>query len=346
MTQHLTDIPAGRVAWVDYAKGICIVMVVMMHSTLGVGIAAGGEGFLHYLVAFAKPFRMPDFFLISGLFLSRVIDRDWRTYLDRKVVHFAYFYALWMTIQFVFKAPGLAAEHGVQATLQLYVLSFIEPFGTLWFIYLLPIFFVVTRLTRGVPPPVIWLIGAALQTAHIETGWMVIDEFAARFVYFYTGYWMASFVFAMADDVRIKPAIAIVWLLLWATLDGLLVFGGYSELPGISLALGLLGAGAIITLGALLAQTRIFDFLRYCGQNSIVIYLAFFLFMAGTRVFLLKTGLIADIGVMSVIVTAAGVIGPLLLFWSVRHTPLRFLFERPARFWLTPKPRLVLQPAE
>jgi uncharacterized membrane protein YcfT len=340
------DIPAGRVAWVDYAKGICIVMVVMMHSTLGVGIAAGGEGFLHYLVAFAKPFRMPDFFLISGLFLSRVIDRDWRTYLDRKVVHFAYFYVLWMTIQFVFKAPGLATEHGAAATLQLYALSFIEPFGTLWFIYLLPIFFVVTRLTRGVPALIIWLIGAALQTAHIETGWMVIDEFAARFVYFYTGYWIASFVFAMADDVQIKPAIAIVWLLLWGTLNALLVFGGYAELPGISLALGILGAGAIVTLGALLAQTRLFDFLRYCGQNSIVIYLSFFLFMAGTRVALLKTGIIADIGVMSVIVTAAGVIGPLLLFWTVRHTPLRFLFERPERFWLTPKQRLVLQPAE
>ncbi len=25
-----------RIDWVDYAKGICIVMVVMMHSTLGV----------------------------------------------------------------------------------------------------------------------------------------------------------------------------------------------------------------------------------------------------------------------------------------------------------------------
>ena len=53
---------------------------------------------------------MPDFFMISGLFLAQVIDRDWRTYLDRKVVHFAYFYLLWMTIQFVFKAPGIAAE--------------------------------------------------------------------------------------------------------------------------------------------------------------------------------------------------------------------------------------------
>ena len=26
---------AKRVDWVDYAKGICIVMVVMMHSVLG-----------------------------------------------------------------------------------------------------------------------------------------------------------------------------------------------------------------------------------------------------------------------------------------------------------------------
>jgi uncharacterized membrane protein YcfT len=77
---------AQRVDWADYAKGFCIIMVVMMHSTLGVEEAAGREGFMHALVAFAKPFRMPDFFMISGLFLSRVIDRDWRTYLDRKVV--------------------------------------------------------------------------------------------------------------------------------------------------------------------------------------------------------------------------------------------------------------------
>ena len=31
---------AARVDWVDYAKGFCIVMVVMMHSTLGVELAA------------------------------------------------------------------------------------------------------------------------------------------------------------------------------------------------------------------------------------------------------------------------------------------------------------------
>src|SRR5215212_1127364 len=235
MGTDMGQIGAPRVDWVDYAKGFCIVMVVMMHSTLGVEQAAGQESWMGYLVAFAKPFRMPDFFLISGLFLARVIDRDWKTYLDRKVVHFAYFYILWMTIQFAFKAPAFAAEHGAAATLQLYVLSFIEPFGTLWFIYLLPIFFVVTKLARGVPPLVIWLVAAALETATIETGWMVVDEFASRFVYFYSGYWLAGYIFTLARDTQEKPASAIAWLLLWGSLNSLLVSGGYSEWPLISL---------------------------------------------------------------------------------------------------------------
>jgi len=78
-----------RVAWIDYAKGICILMVVMMHSTLGVEQATGESSWMGALVTFAKPFRMPDFFLISVLFLARVVDRPWRAYLDTKIVHFA-----------------------------------------------------------------------------------------------------------------------------------------------------------------------------------------------------------------------------------------------------------------
>src|ERR1700747_2904104 len=165
MTANGTSASA-RVDWVDYAKGICIVMVVMMHSVLGVEKAAGETGFMHALVAFAKPFRMPDFFLISGLFLSVVIDRDWRTYLDRKVVHFAYFYVLWAAIQFGFKAPGFAAETSWSHAGMLYLESFVEPFGTLWFIYLLPVFFVVTKATRQLPPLLIWPIAALLELSH------------------------------------------------------------------------------------------------------------------------------------------------------------------------------------
>jgi uncharacterized membrane protein YcfT len=336
----------NRIDWVDYAKGICIIMVVMMHSTLGVELAAGKTGFMHAVVEFAKPFRMPDFFMISGLFLAVVIDRDWRTYLDRKVVHFAYFYVLWVTIQFAFKAPGMAAEEGWSKVGLLYLESAIEPFGTLWFIYLLPVFFVVTRLTRSVPAPAIWCLAAALEMLHINTGWTAIDEFAARFVYFYSGYLFASTVFKVAARAQQQPGIALGGLLLWAIANATLVHTGASEWPIVSLALGFVGAGAVITSGALLARRQWLDGVRYCGEHSIVIYLGFFLPMATTRTLLLKTAVITDIGVIALIVTTAGVIGALAMWWATRHTPLGFLYERPAAFWLTPKPRTALQAAE
>jgi len=339
--------PEGRIDWVDYAKGFCIIMVVMMHSTLGVEVEAGREGFMHYVVAFATPFRMPDFFLISGLFLARVIDRDWRTFLDRKVVHFVYFYLLWTAIQFVVKAPHFAGQVGWWGVLELYLESFIEPLGILWFIYLLPVFFVVIKLSRGLPAPLIWIIAAALESAHVVTGSTVIDEFCARFVYIYSCYLFADAVFALADRARAHPALALVALVAWAAIDGGLVYAGVSEWPVISLALGLAGACAIITMGTLLARAQLLSGVRFCGEHSIVIYLAFFLPMAATRTLLLKTGVIGDIGTISLIVTVAGVLGALAIWRAALALKASFLFERPAAFWIASrKAPAMLLPAE
>jgi uncharacterized membrane protein YcfT len=348
MTANGTSAGTGeRIEWVDYAKGICIVMVVMMHSVLGVEAAAGQTGFMHAVVAFAKPFRMPDFFLISGLFLGVVIDHDWRTFLDRKVVHFAYFYLLWVTIQFGFKAPAFAAESSWQHAGYLYLESFIEPFGTLWFIYLLPIFFVVIKATRKMPAPLILGIACVLEAMHIVTGWTVIDEFCARFVYIYSGYLFAAYVFALSNGARARPWAAIAGLSAWALINAGLVASGVSEWPVISLALGLAGACAIITIGTLLARAHLLNSLRFCGEHSIVIYLAFFLPMAATRTLLLKSGIIADIGTVSLIVTVAGVLGALAIWRVALAARANFLFERPDAFWIAPrKPRATLQAAE
>jgi uncharacterized membrane protein YcfT len=296
---------------------------------------------------FAKPFRMPDFFLISGLFVSVVIDRDWRVYLDRKVVHFAYFYLLWVTIQFGFKAPSFAAESSWSHVGLLYLESFIEPFGTLWFIYLLPIFFVVIKATRRMPPPLIWGLAALLEMAHVATGWTAIDEFCARFVYIYSGYIFANTVFALSDRARARPDLALAGLALWALVNGGLVALGVSEWPLISIALGLSGACAIVTLGTLLARAHWLTFLRFCGEHSIMIYLAFFLPMATTRTLLLRTGWIADIGTISLIVTVMGVVGALAIWRIALAAGATFLFERPAAFWIAPKKsRATLQAAE
>lgn len=341
--------PDERVDWVDIAKGICIIFVVMMHSTLGVGAAMGNEGWMHALVAFAAPFRMPDFFMIAGLFLASRIDRPWRRYLDTKLVHFAYFYVLWVTIQFALKAPGFAHDYGMAGMVKLYLLSFVQPFGTLWFIYMLPVFFVVAKLVRRFHWGYVLAAGAVLEIAPIHTGLVLVDEFAARFVYFYAGYALAPYIFQLAQNAARMPAATGIMIGLWALANGILVHQGLAALPGIGLLLGFAGAGAIVVTAVFLTMIPASQIFRYLGEHSIVVYLAFFLPMAVVRVALIKLGF-TNVGTISLLVTIAGVTGPVVFYEIIRRFGiLGFLFERPAWARLkTPQParRLRMVPAE
>ena len=142
-------------------------------------------------------------------------------------------------------------------------------------------------------------------------------------------------------------AAVLAGLAAWALINGGLVHWGFADMPGVSLMLGFLGALAIVTIGALLAQAKWPDALRFCGEHSIVIYLAFFLPMAATRTLLLKTGFIADIGLQALLVTIAGVFGALLIWWLTRVTGYgSFLFTRPDAFWIAPRKAAQLQAAE
>jgi uncharacterized membrane protein YcfT len=342
----------GRVAWIDLAKGICIVFVVATHATLGVGEAVGREGFMHYVVAFTRPFRMPEFFLISGLFLSRVIDRDWRSYGDRRVLHFAYFYALWLLIYSIVKFQHVSGGT-VTGFLEHLAFALVEPFSILWFIYLLGVFSVVTKLLRSVPPYLLIGGAALLEILPIETSWYLLNEFCNRYVYFVTGYILAPHVFRLADWAAARRWQAFAALALWFPVNGYFTltasdvpgFPMLASLPFISLALGMAGAVATVFTAVLLVPTRLCDPLRYAGSQALTIYLAFLLPMAATRIILLKLGVIEDVGVVSLIVTIVAFVSPLVLERLVRDTPASFLFKRPAAFRLAPR-RVQIQPAE
>ena len=334
----------GRLAWVDVAKGICILLVVMMHSVIGTGDAMGGAGFLHPVVAFAKPFRIPDFFLLSGLFMGRVIGRDWRLFCDRRVIHFAYFYLLWLLIQSGAKYGQIVGDAGPEAFLAHLAHALIEPYSSLWFIYLLAVFSVVTKLLRRVPAPVLIAGAALLQIADIRCESTLIEEFCARYVYFVGGYLFAERIFALADGVRMRAGLALGGLAAWAALEAWLAMTPsfrpdtptLASLPLVSLALGAAGALAIVSVAALLCRLGgpITEGLRACGRRSIVIYLAFALPMAATREILVRSGLIGDIGLASLVVIASAVLVPLALERLVRNTPFNALFVRPKAFHL------------
>lgn len=350
MTRSSPMSAESRLDWVDVAKGLCIVLVVLMHSTLGVEKATGAESSLHAFIEWARPFRMPDFFLISGLFLAARIDRPWRAYLDTKVVHFAYFYVLWLTIQFALKAPGMVAESGVSATVLDYLTGFVAPFGTLWFIYLLAVYFVVAKLLRPVPK---WTVLAGAAVLHVfapESGVFILDEFTNRFVFFYSGYALAPLVLAAAERLRILPPLVTAGgLVVWAGFNALAVHSGVALERGPDLIFSYIGILAVIAFSVLATSRLPGRVLAYCGRNSIAVYLAFTVFMGPVRIVLLKLTEGEAATAIALLSAFAGVAGALAMQWMVKGTWAGFLFTRPQLFRLAarrePKTAVQVNPA-
>lgn len=333
---------APRVAWVDYAKGWCILLVVAMHSALGVGLAVDQQSWLHAVAAFAKPFRMPDFFLVAGLFAAGAIDAPWRRFLDRKVVHFAYFYALWLLVELALKAHDLEIATPT-AFAREYAWHLVEPFGSMWFIQVLPLLYLATRLTRRVPFAIVIALAVVLHYCAASvpgvgpyamesnlTASTTLNSLLLFWIYFLLGWRFRDAVFRAATWLEHHPAPAGVGLLLWAVLEAMATQSGLADRFGLDLPLGLLGAGAVVTASVLLTRLRLAAWLGALGRHSLTIYLAFFLPMAAARVLLVRLAPEADVALLSLVVTAAAIVGPLVLQRAVAGTPLAFLFARPA----------------
>lgn len=331
----------ARLAWVDVAKGICIVLVVTMHTTLGVGIALDATGWLHKIVAYAKPFRMPDFFTIAGLFAGAAITKPWRTFIDRKVLHFAYFLALWLAIILVVKSDDLQLD-SIRAFLTAYLWAFIEPFSTLWFIHVLPLMFIALRLIWRLSWPVglaaagalhllasLYLLPDPYALASVWTGWSAIDNFSLFFIYFYIGAKAAPTILKIANNAMAFREAAIVLLAIWAAINALAVYMQIADWPGVGFLLGVAGALAVITIAAVASLYRPFESLAYLGRHSLVIYLSFVIPMAAARVALVKLDISRNVDLLSIIVIAFAIGTPLIFQSLVQGTPLAFLYRRP-----------------
>ncbi|WP_438765581.1 acyltransferase family protein [Kushneria sp. TE3] len=176
-----------RIVWIDAAKGACIFMVVLWHTTIfsytriDFGTLPLDSLWTGVLTAF-KPLRMPLFFLISGFLAhSAITRRTWQATFRSRVATLFWLYVLWMTINWLVislmrtQIPGAAGVIPGEA----YTLDVVEFMrgvfladSGIWYLYALVLYFVVCKIFNRVTVPLLVTL-ALLQilSEHITQAW-------------------------------------------------------------------------------------------------------------------------------------------------------------------------------
>ena len=330
---------AGRIAWIDHAKGLGIILVVMSVAALGYGTPHGAGNWMLGLADWARPFAVPAFFLIAGLFLPRALFGSAPAYFDRKILRLVYFFALWLAIETVILNAG-AFTRGPAELARLYLSGWIAPQSPLWFLQQLALFYLATRILRRVKPVRVLAAGALLQILSaaglFQTGWSVADHFAANYIFFYAGYTGASLVFSFAHGAAARWKDLAWALCIWAGVHTAFVAMGIAGLPIVSLILGFAGSFALIGMGVMLSSLPAAHFIGDAGRQSMAVYLGFFIPLQVLVTLVQASGIFADAGAASLAIAAASLMIALGVQRLAMETPLRALYVRPRIFRLKP----------
>lgn len=86
-----------RVQWVDAARGIAIILVVLHHSIQGALDADIASDNWSVVTEFVRTMRMPLFFACAGIFAGKWIrTKTWGEMLRSKVLLLMWVYLLWL----------------------------------------------------------------------------------------------------------------------------------------------------------------------------------------------------------------------------------------------------------
>jgi len=165
------SVPATqRERWADTAKGACILLVVLWHVIMKHYLQINWHLPLPIPGAWGTlgdqllPLRMPLFFTISGMFAAGAVVRPWRIVARTRVAKFLYLYVLWLVVH----TTVLALVPGFETARAHNALEFVEQLtitpSNLWYLFALALYFVVAKLTRGVPKWVMLALALGLST--------------------------------------------------------------------------------------------------------------------------------------------------------------------------------------
>jgi fucose 4-O-acetylase-like acetyltransferase len=318
-----------RLGWVDAARGIGIILVVVGHVLRGL-VKSTVMSESPAVVATDRwiyAFHMPLFFLLSGLFLAGKVDRPYATYAKDKLRRLAYPYVVWVLIQTSIQIVLSSHTNGMASVSDL-INSTYRPPMQFWFLYVLTI----QSLLFGL----LWKFGAR-HTGFLViacVAWFAVPLFPLSLLPLAQTcenliYLALGVILGRRENLlrlaRIPSGIAIATLVAGSLIVALAVWGGWASVRLTRPVVALSGVAAMLGLSLLLDRKNQ-GWIRFIGEASLAIYCAHTIFSAGVRIAIDKVFHIQSSAIHLVAGVVIGLYGPVLLFVLANRTGLP-LFE-------------------
>ena len=321
-----------RLLWLDRAKGIGILLVVMGHAAGGLidFQAIAPTPWLMRLFFAIYTFHMPLFFFLSALLVDRRVRRDGAGFARAMLRRLVYPYFLWSVIQLtiIFLAATL-----VNTPLDAYWRNVAAipyaPVSQFWFLYALAILQVVSLLLLPILSRALFL---GVMIAFWLAGWVVpmplpLGQAAQYALYFGLGVACGPQVGALVARLRGWPGVAIAALFLLALLVAAelklapvlhgVVAGARPNAAAVASVAWRIDIAPVALLGALtvfiLASSATHApgrALGALGRASMTIYLTHVILIAGSRILIARAAGPIDPLALLPILTAIGIGGP------------------------------------
>lgn len=332
----------SRMHWVDYLKGIAILMVVYRHVLLGIEksqVAIPQELMTANMIFYS--FRMPLFFILSGMFItSSLAKRTVKKLVGIKFENLLYPYLIWAFIHVslqVLMGGFTNSDRGLKD----YGFILYQPRALDQFWYLPALFntTMVYLLVKTWLKPRAWMqltLGLVFYflSNYFESISMISDWMEFYF-FFALGDAIAGFFFRDKTQNFLRlPWLALLAIPIFAVTQIFYLKNGeeyYSDDPvgkAWFLLIALIGCVSMYLLALRFQIWKVFSFLRVLGFHSIHIYVMHVIIAAFVRVVLTKVFHLTNPIALLLIAIAFAVTIPIAFYnLLVKDGPLWFLFS-------------------
>ncbi len=342
---------SSRLSWIDYARGIAIILVCYRHVFEGskeAGLPVGNYNFLEYANIFLYSFRMPLFFIISGIFITKSLQKKGiKLYIENRVRSILYPYFVWGFIQLSLQIIFTKYTNG-HPTVSSYLNLFYMPreVAQFWYLYalfnvslvyaLLKYFLKLTALHNIILGIFLFYLSSIIYQRNITTG-LVFDIFH-YYVFFSIGDFISGYLLDEKSKKYLQSGKTVLLIFIpficgqvYFLLQNLnhstskYMFVEFYQ-PFVFLFLALIGCTFIITLTFYLQKKDRFKWLTVLGRHSLYIYVSHVIIFSFVRIIFTKLFGIHNVAIIILSGIVSGLLVPLLLYNLAVKFNMRFIF--------------------